>query len=353
MVTLELVACVCVGHDRVIARGDRSRECVDHLHSELTYCASAGFHGCVGDIPTKVYTKVARGRIVITAVIVPIDLRKVMARWSVLILARSPLKYDDVRSTNACRSVEMPSAVSVVVHPNRIFREGLVSVLAKVPFETACSAASIQEVPSTIASAGEQILVLIGVRENSDLAQALSMTKAILPDAHIVVVGDASKRGNVRTALELGATSFVDENIETSSLVKELELVMLGAPVISVSILKQLLRHSCTSACMETAAPPAIDEPPPPDAQKHAEPRLQLSDREAAILNSLVLGAPNKVIAYQLNITEATVKVHVKAILRKIQVKNRTQAAIWAVNRQVLAETLGATNGALPHPNQY
>jgi two-component system, NarL family, nitrate/nitrite response regulator NarL len=246
----------------------------------------------------------------------------------------------------------MPSAISVVVHPNKIFREGLVSILAKVAFETACSASSIEEVPSTISSAGEQILVLIAVRENADLAQALGTTKAILPNAHIVVVGDASKQGNVRTALELGAASFVDENIETSSLVKELELVMLGAPVISVSILKALLRHSCTPACMETAAPPPSDEPPP-DAQKHAEPRLQLSDREAAILNSLVLGAPNKVIAYQLNITEATVKVHVKAILRKIQVKNRTQAAIWAVNRQVFAETLGAANGALPRPSQY
>ena len=125
---------------------------------------------------------------------------------------------------------------------------------------------------------------------------------------------------------------------------------MLGAPVISVFILKQLLGHCCTPACIETAATPAVDEPPPPDTQRQAEPRLQLSDREAAILNSLVQGAPNKVIAYQLKITEATVKVHVKAILRKIQVKNRTQAAIWALNRQVFAETLGAGNGGLPPP---
>src|SRR5262245_59867128 len=112
-----------------------------------------------------------------------------MVARSFLILARSPRKYGDVRSTNARRSIEMPFAVSVVVHPNRIFREGLVSILQKVPIKTACSAASIEEVPSTISSAGEQILVLIGVRENSDLAQALSTTKAILPDAHIVVVG--------------------------------------------------------------------------------------------------------------------------------------------------------------------
>ena len=289
----------------------------------------------------------------ITALAVLISLSKAIARCPLLISVWLPLKYDDVRSTIARRTTEMPSVVSVVVHPNRIFREGLISILAKGPFETACSASSIEEVPITISGAGEQVLVLIGVRENSNLAQALSTTKALLPDAHIVVVGDASKRGNVRTALELGATSFVDENIETSTLVKELELVMLGAPVISVSILKQLLGHCCTPACIETAVTPAIDESPPPDTQKQAEPRFQLSDRESAILNSLVLGAPNKVIAYQLKITEATVKVHVKAILRKIQVKNRTQAAIWAVNRQVFAETLGAGNGGLPHPSQY
>ena len=42
-------------------------------------------------------------------------------------------------------------------------------------------------------------------------------------------------------------------------------------------------------------------------------------------------GAPNKIIARQLDVAEATVKVHVKAILRKIQVANRTQAAMWAV----------------------
>src|SRR3546814_5192458 len=46
-----------------------------------------------------------------------------------------------------------------------------------------------------------------------------------------------------------------------------------------------------------------------------------------------VTGASNKIIARRLDITEATVKVHIKAILRKLRVMNRTQAAIWAVTR--------------------
>jgi two-component system, NarL family, nitrate/nitrite response regulator NarL len=65
-----------------------------------------------------------------------------------------------------------------------------------------------------------------------------------------------------------------------------------------------------------------------PEDEDETRSNPQLSAREAAILKALVQGASNKVIAYRLCITEATVKVHVKAVLRKIRVQNRTQAAI-------------------------
>jgi two-component system, NarL family, nitrate/nitrite response regulator NarL len=48
-----------------------------------------------------------------------------------------------------------------------------------------------------------------------------------------------------------------------------------------------------------------------------------------------MLGESNKVIARKLEIAEATVKVHVKAILRKVRVRNRTQAAMWAMQNSV------------------
>ena len=63
----------------------------------------------------------------------------------------------------------------------------------------------------------------------------------------------------------------------------------------------------------------AVDEQPPPETQGQTKQKSQLSGREAAILSGLVQGASNKMIACQLKITEATVKVHVKAILRKIR----------------------------------
>jgi two-component system, NarL family, nitrate/nitrite response regulator NarL len=275
----------------------------------------------------------------------------------------------------------MRSVVSVIVHPSRIFREGLSRILAKSRFDPACTASSTDDVPSAISDAGEQVLVLIGVREDNKLAEALSVTKVNFPDAHVVVVGDTSNYGSVMTALELGAASFVDENMPTSSLVKELELVAMGEPVISVSVLKQLVEHGSAPVCKDAeppravdhpqspapqgrdgpillptqkyASPPAADEPePPPGREEQAAPERQLSKREAAILSLLVQGTPNKSIAYKLQITEATVKVHVKAILRKIRVQNRTQAAIWAMKCQGLRERLHVPdeNGVLLTP---
>jgi two-component system, NarL family, nitrate/nitrite response regulator NarL len=64
-----------------------------------------------------------------------------------------------------------------------------------------------------------------------------------------------------------------------------------------------------------------------------------LSPREQEILQALVTGASNKMIAIRLGITEATVKVHLKTLLRKIDVNNRTQAAIWAMNNGFSADS--------------
>jgi two-component system nitrate/nitrite response regulator NarL len=238
----------------------------------------------------------------------------------------------------------MPSTVCVIVHPSRIIREGLTQILANSPFEPACTAPRISDVSSKIAGAGEQVLLLIGVREGCNLAEDLGAAKTSFPDAHIVVVGDAGKRDLVIAALTLGATSFVDENVTPSNLIKELELAAQGEPVISVLVLKWLLAQvSAPPSEPEPAAAAVVrEEPQQAVSNGLTEQKLQLSGREARILSSLVQGASNKMIAYQLQITEATVKVHVKAILRKIRVKNRTQAAIWALKCQDSPNKLSA-----------
>ena len=159
----------------------------------------------------------------------------------------------------------MPSIVSVIVHPSPILREGLTSILAKSPFKPVCTASSTQEVPSAVAGAGEQVLVLIGVRDDGNLDEALIAAKARFPGAHIVALGDSGQRDLVTTALASGATSFIDQNVATSTLIKELELLAEGEPVISVLILKRLLGSGSAPPCKQAEEPPAIEDSQPPE----------------------------------------------------------------------------------------
>jgi two-component system, NarL family, nitrate/nitrite response regulator NarL len=146
------------------------------------------------------------------------------------------------------------------------------------------------------------------------------------PETRIVALADLFDLGFVRTAHEVGVNGFCLTTSGPEVLIKSLELVMLGESVLPVAILRSVL----------DAAPQKQEQPL---QDNMAEPTLsdlkacKLSPREAEILGCLREGAPNKIIARKFDVTEATVKVHVKAILRKIGAANRTQAAMWASQR--------------------
>ena len=175
---------------------------------------------------------------------------------------------------------------------------------------------------------------------------------------------------DIMPALASGARGFLCQDIPSKQLIKSLELVALGQTVIHPQFHQMAFAqmgvesHStrefeATSAtqgnggCKATAEPPWHSEMLSPAALvalPAAETRgtsnggtagdvvRDLSRRELVILRTLTEGASNKVIALKLVITESTVKVHMKAILRKLRLQNRTQAAIWA--RTYLSELL-------------
>ncbi|MGO4385925.1 response regulator transcription factor [Microvirga sp. 2YAF29] len=113
-----------------------------------------------------------------------------------------------------------------------------------------------------------------------------------------------------------------------------MQLVMLGEVVVS----SELILKAIAAPVNEQETPPEADL----DAEKIFGPAQKklLSNRETQVLSWLTEGAPNKVIARNLNVAEATIKVHVKAILKKIGVGNRSQAAIWAAQNMELPTRL-------------
>jgi two-component system, NarL family, nitrate/nitrite response regulator NarL len=109
------------------------------------------------------------------------------------------------------------------------------------------------------------------------------------------------------------------------ALIKALEFVMLGETFLSAAAALTLLQQGqvVPQARVEGSGVALI---PANDFSSVS----RLSDREAQILHFLTKGASNKLIARDLVVAEATIKVHIKAILRKVRVANRTQAAMWA-----------------------
>jgi two-component system nitrate/nitrite response regulator NarL len=128
----------------------------------------------------------------------------------------------------------------------------------------------------------------------------------------------------LRLGHEAGVDGFCLGASVPDVLIKSLELVMLGEAVLPSEVLRSILDGS-----LQRPEQPLHDHAPEDPKSVHWM-DCKLSAKETQVLSHLRDGSSNKIIACKLDITEATVKVHVKAILRKIGAANRTQAAIWA-----------------------
>ena len=138
-----------------------------------------------------------------------------------------------------------------------------------------------------------------------------------MPKGYIVLLAQAMETDQLALSFAAGADGYLLEEISPEALLESLNLVMLGEKVFP----SRLAALMCGDSWSLKASP------------KAAASHVPLSGRELEIVQRLTDGLPNKIIASELSITEATVKVHLKTILKKIGAQNRTQAAIWAVQR--------------------
>ena len=109
---------------------------------------------------------------------------------------------------------------------------------------------------------------------------------------------------------------------------------MLGATILSPATLSFFLRQQGEAAASEAEGCDGVQKGSTEVTVVSSTRIPRFSSREQCVLRGLIEGNSNKTIARKYEITESTVKVHVKAILRKISVNNRTQAAIWAMNHE-------------------
>jgi DNA-binding NarL/FixJ family response regulator len=214
----------------------------------------------------------------------------------------------------------------ILVGKNLLFREGLTRILSSAHFRILASVSCADDLPSELQP--HQPLLLV-VHTGDDFGAAVKQIELFRdrhPGGRIAIVADQYRLGELVSALRAGANGYFVDVMACDGFFKSIELVMMGATIFPPAFLSFVL--DLEGAPLGEAA--LRDENNQPMLMRIDNIRaLQLSTREKSILRCLIEGDSNKRIARKINIAEATVKVHVKAILRKIRVQNRTQAAIW------------------------
>ncbi len=208
-------------------------------------------------------------------------------------------------------------------------RNSLVSIGLKHLLEGTCfSITSIASDPGSFShhypDATPTLVIVDGSDGGNSVAETVTTLKGLYPQARIAVIADGCDLSSIKLARSAGVDGFCWSAGGREVLIKSLELAMLGEAVLPTHLMTLLLDLVPLSSETEPQNRAGAE-------LERSDARLpKLSTREAEILHCLTEGAPNKIIARKLDVAEATVKVHIKAILRKIGAANRTQAAMWA-----------------------
>jgi len=228
----------------------------------------------------------------------------------------------DVRKPNNANGTRPPDPLSGPVvwlaDPHPLMRAGLRSQLEGNGFRVLAECSCVDDLPSR---AGETDLPQLIILDHDAALDAVGHLKARFPLSAVILLSGDAKLATLASAFAAGADGYLLKNISAPALVASCRLAMLGEKVFPRIVL-QFLDSAHARGPQADPHPTCIGD-------------IELSDRELCIVRSLAAGQTNKCIANHLGITEATVKVNLKSILRKLGASNRTQVAIWALQNNL------------------
>lgn len=162
------------------------------------------------------------------------------------------------------------------------------------------------------------VIVLDLVMPRQDGIEAIGEIKRENPDARILVLTSFGEEETVFAAIKAGALGYLLKDSPTQILLQAIGDVNRGESALHPAIARRLIQE----------LNPPSDLPPAEES---------LTEREVEVLSHVAQGLSNQAIAEKLVISERTVRTHVSHILRKLQLTNRTQAALYAL-REGLGE---------------
>jgi DNA-binding NarL/FixJ family response regulator len=205
----------------------------------------------------------------------------------------------------------------LVIDDHPLIQEALRHVLAALdPSLEYIQAQDASEAHAALSREPDADLILLDLAlPGCDGFDLLAELRREWPGMPVLVLSATHDRETVEHALDLGAMGFIPKTANTRVLLEALQLVLAGG----VYVPSEPIRASAVRPR------PALTRPE----------QLGLTLRQADVLKLLVQGKPNKLICRDLKLSEGTVKVHVSAILRALNVRNRTQVVIELARRGV------------------
>jgi NarL family two-component system response regulator LiaR len=147
----------------------------------------------------------------------------------------------------------------------------------------------------------------------------IQATQAILkknPDAKILILTSFTDEEKIFVAISSGACGFIYKDQHPNKVLCAIKDIYAGVPVLNPAITKKMMREI--------------------QHQSAAEPKAELTEREEEILRLVALGKPYKVIAHKFGLRQATIRAHVSNILSKLNLSNRSQLVLYAIQNKMI-----------------
>jgi two-component system nitrate/nitrite response regulator NarL len=203
--------------------------------------------------------------------------------------------------------------ITIDDHP--LFRKGVADLIGMDDSLKLVGEAATGQKGLELAKALKPDLILLDVNmKGMGGVETLKAIKDAELDCRVLMLTVSDSEEDVIAALRLGADGYLLKDMEPEDTLRCINEAMKGKVVLSER-LTQLLAHALR------------EEPKMPKSVSEAD----LTDRESEILHLIAKGMSNKLIARELDISEGTVKVHVKHLLRKLNLHSRVEAAVWVL----------------------
>jgi DNA-binding NarL/FixJ family response regulator len=202
----------------------------------------------------------------------------------------------------------------LIADDHAVVREGLRAFLAlQDEIEVVGEAADGEEAVAAVRRLTPDVALVDLVMPRVDGIEAITRIRADSPQTRVIVLTSFADDDTMLPAVRAGAAGYLLKDVEPSELVRAIRAVHGGDALLHPTVVAELMREV------------RRDDAPPRPAP------TVLTAREQDVLRLIARGRANKAIAFELGVAEKTVKTHVSNILSKLDLTDRTQAALYAV----------------------